>query len=155
MKNGRKWSLISKTLIGRNEHIIKNQYISILRFLRRNDQKVNPIKFQEVLYSYNKLKTSQTPFQKRQNRTTRIKPRNFWNQIASQKMELESSKHSSTNQQIDNDLSILIPNPNLKVFEIEEEVCLDLSNNTNGYRQNTKNNYLSINKQSNLQIKPS
>ena len=152
VKNGRKWSLISKILIGRNEHRIKNQYISILRFLKRNGQNVNPNKFQEALDSYKKLKTSQTPSSIRQNRRTLIKSLKFLSQKASEKMELESSKHSPKNQQIDNDLRIRIPNPNLKVCEIEDD-CSDISNKTISYRQNTKNNNCSVDKESNLQIK--
>lgn len=150
VKNGRKWSLISKILIGRNEHRIKNQYISILRLLKRNGQKLNPNKFQDVLDSYKILKKSQTPSPIRQNRITDIKPINFLNQLDNENMELESSKHSPSNQQIENDLRIRIPNPNLKMFEIEDRS--DIFNNANSYRQNAKINNFYVIKESNLQI---
>ena len=55
-KNGRKWATISKILIGRNEHIVKNRYISILRYMKKKGQQINPNNFQEVLDTYKKLK---------------------------------------------------------------------------------------------------
>lgn len=56
VKNGRKWALISKFLPGRNEHTVKNRYISILRFLKKKDKKVNPNNFQEVFDAFKQVK---------------------------------------------------------------------------------------------------
>ena len=56
VENGRKWALISKFLTGRNEHTVKNRYISILRFLKKKDKKVNPNNFQEVLDAFKQVK---------------------------------------------------------------------------------------------------
>ena len=55
VKNGRKWALISKFLTGRNEHSVKNRYISILRFLKKKGKKVNPNHFQEVLDAFKQV----------------------------------------------------------------------------------------------------
>ena len=59
--NGRKWSLISKKLVGRNEHTVKNRYISILRFLKKKGTIVNPNNFQEVLDAFRKVKVDSHP----------------------------------------------------------------------------------------------
>lgn len=48
-ENGRKWSSFAKILKGRNEHSVKNRYLSILRFLKKKGIKVNPNNFQEIL----------------------------------------------------------------------------------------------------------
>ena len=55
VKNGRKWALISKFLTGRNEHTVKNRYISILRTLKKKGKKVNPNIFQEVLDAFKQV----------------------------------------------------------------------------------------------------
>ena len=60
-ENGRKWSLISKKLVGRNEHTVKNRYISILRFLKKKGTIVNPNNFQEVLDAFRKVKVDSHP----------------------------------------------------------------------------------------------
>lgn len=60
-ENGRKWSLISKKLVGRNEHTVKNRYISILRFLKKRGTIVNPNNFHEVLDAFRKAKVDSHP----------------------------------------------------------------------------------------------
>ena len=55
VSNGRKWALISKILTGRNEHAVKNKFISILRLLKKHDKIVNPNDFQEVLDTFKKV----------------------------------------------------------------------------------------------------
>ena len=60
-ENGRKWSLISKKLVGRNEHTVKNRYISILRFLKKKGTIVNPNNFQEVLDAFRNVKVDSHP----------------------------------------------------------------------------------------------
>ena len=64
IKNGRKWSLISKRITGRNEHNVKNRYISILRFLKKNGKIVNSNNFQEVLETFKNVKVELQPLEK-------------------------------------------------------------------------------------------
>lgn len=63
--NGRKWSLISKKLTGRNEHNVKNRYISILRFLKKNGKIVNSNCFEEVLEVFKNAKRELKPLKKK------------------------------------------------------------------------------------------
>lgn len=51
-EHGRKWALISKILKGRNEHTIKNRYLSILRHLKRKGKSINANNFQSVLDTF-------------------------------------------------------------------------------------------------------
>ena len=59
VSNGRKWALISKIITGRNEHTVKNKYISILRLLKKHGKVVNSNDFQEVLDTFNLFKRVQ------------------------------------------------------------------------------------------------
>ena len=61
VSNGRKWALISKILTGRNEHAVKNKYISILRFLKKYGKIVNPNDFQEVLDTFKRVQLDLNP----------------------------------------------------------------------------------------------
>ena len=47
--------MFSKMLPGRNEHIVKNKYISILRSLKKRGRCVNQNNFQEVLDTFKKV----------------------------------------------------------------------------------------------------
>lgn len=48
-------------LNGRNEHIVKNKFISVLRFLKKQGQSVNPNNFQQILETFKTLKSELHP----------------------------------------------------------------------------------------------
>lgn len=91
VKNGRKWSLISKSLPGRNEHTVKNRFVSILRFLKKKGKVINPNNFQDVLDTFKKVKEPNSPKKKSKPLLTKIKPLNHMLQIPDEIEEFELS----------------------------------------------------------------
>ena len=91
VKNGRKWSVISKTLPGRNEHTVKNRFVSILRFLKKKGKFINPNNFQDVLDTYKRLKESNSPKKKNKPFPHKIKPLNHMLQVPDEIEEFELS----------------------------------------------------------------
>lgn len=88
VKNGRKWSLISKSLPGRNEHTVKNHFVSILRLLKKRGKVINPNNFQDVWDTFKRLKESK---EKNKPLPTKITPLNYMLQIPDELEEFELS----------------------------------------------------------------
>ena len=113
VKNGRKWSLISKSLPGRNEHTVKNHFVSILRLLKKRGKVVNPNNFQDVLDTFKRLKESGSPKKKNQQIPPKIIPLNYMLQIPDELEEFELSP------QKEEFLEPLLISPNLtEIMEI-------------------------------------
>lgn len=126
-ENGRKWSLISKKLIGRNEHTVKNRYISILRFLKKKGIVVNPNNFQEVLDAFRKVKDDSHP----------IKIESFSVPAESRKIISKTSKNLEEKEEIsciNVKKEMALENPNLHK-KIKENLDNQLQKN-NGSKSN-------------------
>ena len=137
VSNGRKWALISKIITGRNEHTVKNKYISILRLLKKHGKVVNSNDFQEVLDTFNLFKRVQLDLHP--NKIEEISKLSLQKSQSSDEFgdipSLFNIQKDIINLELSSTLDKLIEKPQENVTEISEENgFLTLSNNYNKKR---------------------
>lgn len=127
LKNGKKWALISKQMVSRNENTVKNRYFSLIkRFLKGKPNRIID-ENQNIMKMINKLKNISLLQNDTPSSSPSISPKKKKNTRKSLTIETPSLRHSSKNP-----LQLLETNLPVDVAEFSFE----LKNNTPGIKKN-------------------